>query len=124
MQNPKSERRPTASDVIILTVKSVDDPDTVLGGARLPVSRVSFPVRFRMNGKNAVVSTQAWNKALASSDLLVQAVVCGRDNDKIDYQTLPIRGSLTAQGVAKLVKLQRPDAQDATIRAAVSLPLA
>lgn len=95
LKYPKSDRRPTASDVIVLTVRTVEEPDIVISGAILPVSRIpSFPVQFRLDEKNAIAPLQSstqtlpqpvlspqenWKYVIGNSDLLVQAVVCDRE---------------------------------------------
>lgn len=95
LKKPKSDRRPTANDVIILTVRTADEPDIVISGAILPVSRIpSFPVQFRLSEKNAIAPIQStssklppeslspqeyWKYVLLNNDLLVQAIVCDRE---------------------------------------------
>jgi hypothetical protein len=95
LKNPKSDRRPTAKDVIVLTVRTVNEPDIIISGAILPVSRIpSFPVQFRLNEKNAIAPPQSaaqklplsssspqenWKYVLVNSDLLVKAMVCDRE---------------------------------------------
>jgi hypothetical protein len=115
LKNPKSDRRPTPSDVIVLTVRTVDEPDIVVSGAILPVSRIpSFPVRFLLNEKNAIAPLQSsmqklsssslspqenWKYVLVNNDLLVQAMVCDRkavmeirsaSSDNLEGTTNPI----------------------------------
>ena len=151
LRYPQSERRPTASDVIILTVRTAELPDVVIGGAKIPVSRMgNSSVRFQMTSKNALRSTAAtnksspaaiWDHAMTTSDLIVQAVVCDRDSvvsaskdadlTAVIAACRTIDGSppITAVGVAKLVRWQ-PSSNDpslsstlAVIRAPVALPL-
>jgi hypothetical protein len=80
--DPTSPIRPTASDVILLTVRPVNEKTLILAGARIPVSRISsFPVRFILNEKNALPASSliAWATAIKTVDLVVEAVVCSRD---------------------------------------------
>jgi hypothetical protein len=80
--DPTSQRRPTASDIILLTIRTIDDPTQILGGASIPVSRIpSFPARFFLNEKNALPSSSTlnWKSAMETTDILVEAVVCSRD---------------------------------------------
>jgi len=116
LKNPQSEVRPTASDVILLTVRDIQRPDIILAGAKLPMSRLQLPIRFTLNDKNVLEGQQrAWQQAVTSNDLLVQAKVCYGD----DIQPYECSAKLTANGAAKLLKLD----QGVRIRAAVSLPL-
>lgn len=102
LKNPRSERRPTASDVIVLTVRQSNDPQSAaaFAGAKIPVSRIkSFPVRFQMNVNNVILPSSLssetptvsqslsqqqqkeilWTRAMTNSDLIVEAVVCSRE---------------------------------------------
>jgi hypothetical protein len=79
--DPNSPLRPTASDIILLTVRPLNDKAQILAGARIPVSKIpSFPVRFVLNEKNALPSaSSAWATAIETVDMVVEAVVCSRD---------------------------------------------
>lgn len=91
LKNPRSEVRPNIRDTIVFTVHPIHDPENVLAGARLPVSRIAqFPVRFRLDERNLMPSEDATKSPLATGDLLVRAVVCSPpDEDKrgIDHAT-------------------------------------
>jgi hypothetical protein len=90
LKNPKSDRRPNGSDVIVISIRTTLAPTVIVAGAIVPVSRVaSFPFQFRINSKNAIHNQsssssslspqEAWNDAMKNNDLVVQAVVCPRD---------------------------------------------
>jgi hypothetical protein len=123
LKNPRSENRPTASDIVLLTVRDVKNPDIVLAGAKLPISRIRFPLRFKLSTSNLVSAKEAaiWKESASQHDLLVQAVVCSPESLKTSKSTTCSTSSFQAQGVAKLLRLQD---NDVTIRSAVSLPLA
>lgn len=147
LNNPASNLRPTASDVIVLTVRSINDPDeTVLAGASLPVSRIpSFPVRFLLNEKNAVLSadgtrdsaTKAWKNALENNDMIVEAFVCSRTSVdekrsaresllKLKAVCLATNGSpMGGKGFAKLLRLStgKEGSDPIIVRAPVSVVL-
>jgi hypothetical protein len=122
LKNPRSELRPTASDVVLLTVRDVKHPETVLAGAKLPVSRIRFPLRFKLSTSNLVSAKEAaiWKESASQHDLLVQAVVCSSQSLTSSKSTTCSNSSFQAQGVAKLLRLSD---NDVTIRSAVSLPL-
>lgn len=130
LKNPQSERRPISTDLLFLTVRPIDEPTRILGGATIPfASSKSFSFSFVMNEGNAK-SRATWMEYLNSEDLLVEAVVCSRDvlqeaKDKksalmlCEEQTRPIK----ARAISKLVQLDRQGAGPISIRAATSLAL-
>jgi hypothetical protein len=80
------------------------DSETTLAGAKLPLTRISLPLRFTLTTKNALGGQQkGFREALLNQDLLVEAKICTSDE----------KCTLAARGVAKLLRF----------RAAVSLPL-
>jgi hypothetical protein len=104
-----------------LTVRDVKHPDIVLAGAKLPVSRIRFPLRFKLSTSNLKGAKEAaiWKESACQHDLLVQAVVCSPES--LTTSTCSTSNArFQAQGVAKLLRLQE---NDVTIRSAVSLPL-
>jgi hypothetical protein len=125
LKNPKSELRPTASDIVLLTVRDVKHPDIVLAGAKLPISRIRFPLRFKLSTSNLKGPKELaiWKESASQHDLLVQAVVCSPESltTSPSTRTTCSDARFQAQGVAKLLRLQD---NDVTIRSAVSLPLA
>ena len=75
--------------MIVITIQTTSEPDIIVAGAMVPVSRIpsSFPFQFRINAKNAIQSSKAsslspqetWNYVMTNDDLLVRAVVCSRE---------------------------------------------
>jgi hypothetical protein len=122
LKNPRSEIRPAASDIVLLTVRDVKQPDVILAGAKLPVSRIRFPLRFRLSTSNLINTANViaiWKESANQHDLLVQAVVCSESSTTAST-TSTCNARFRAQGVAKLIRLQE---SEVTIRSAVSLPL-
>jgi hypothetical protein len=126
LKNPRSELRPAATDTILLTVTDLKQPDLgILAGAKLPVSRIRFPLRFRLSTSNLLADKAVeWKDSAADHDLVVQAVVCPEDglsNTKARGAAASCSNArMQAKGVAKLLRLQD---QGVTIRAAVALAL-
>ena len=134
-KNPRSERRPIATDTILITVRtSMDGP--ILAAARLPLIKIRLPLRFRMSERNAVRPEfkDEWKRALREEDLVIQATVCPEDsnsnsntNSNSDATTISVEqicrnrdaNGLQALGSAKLLRLQ----DGSVLRAPVSLPL-
>jgi hypothetical protein len=107
-----------------LTVRDVKHPDIVLAGAKLPISRIRFPLRFKLSTSNLKGAKELaiWKESASQHDLLVQAVVCSPESltTSVSKGTTCSDARFQAQGVAKLLRLQE---NDVTIRSAVSLPL-
>ena len=108
-----------------MTVRDVKHPDIVLAGAKLPISRIRFPLRFKLSTSNLKGPKELaiWKESASQHDLLVQAVVCSPESLTTSASTSTITCSdarFHAQGVAKLLRLQD---NEVTIRSAVSLPL-
>jgi hypothetical protein len=123
-KNPNSERSHIAADTILISVSSTSDSDTVLAAARLPMQKIRLPLRFVMTSANSVspAQTAAWKQALATTDLLVTAVVCrtiGGKNSLSPVSCSTAPNGLEAAGVAKFLRLQN----GALLRAPVSLSL-
>ena len=115
LANP--QKRPLSTDSIVITIRSFDQPDIVLGGARIPVTKASFPISFRMFLKNILTEKKADWQTAKEGDLLVQAVVCPEDMPRCET------GSLQAKGVATLIRNLPGLAEGQTIRAPVALRL-
>jgi hypothetical protein len=112
LQYPTSDRRPTNADVIVLSIRTTTEPDIVVAGAIIPVSRIRrFPFTFRINELNAIPSqlqqqpkssttvllpSDVWKEVLARNDLLVQAIVCSDDTirQNFDGSTIPKRSTV------------------------------
>lgn len=76
-QNPKIERPPITDSVLILQVfdKRPAEGGVSMGGAKIPVSKVRFPVSVSLGLKNAKVQEQ-WERVSSKQDLWVQAMIC------------------------------------------------
>ena len=142
LKNPKSERRPFSSDVIVLSVRTTLEPNVIVAGAMIPVSRIpssGFPFQFRINAKNAIQNKasssspqETWNYVMNNNDLLVQAVVCDRDTIRFEnggkknrniYEVLDIcqlapvehdsmSTRLSGEGIAKLIRYTGSNTMD------------
>ena len=127
LASPNGELRPRATDFLLITFRTVSQPNVVLGGARIPVSKASrFPLAFRLFPRNILPDQlETWNKLLTMSndgeggDLLVQVLVCPEDNTSCSEPESRMR----SQGVAKLIRNLPGQLQDQTIRAPVALRL-
>lgn len=93
-----ANRRPSPSDFLVLTARSYQDPDTVVAGARIPVSKVKFPFRFIMSEKNIVKGQEG----KVNTDLLVKAAVCPEDSPK--FPCSDAQASMKGEGIAKLLR--------------------
>jgi hypothetical protein len=141
LKYPRSERRPTTSDVILVTVQTITTVNnhndsqqqhttTILAGARIPVARIrSFPVRFRLGESNVWdgVDASEWVHAMQTQDLLVRAVICSSNNNDADLvrnnppdskissvldACFSKDDSLSARGIAKLIRLSQQQQQE------------
>lgn len=148
LKNPKSDRRPLPTDSITLTVTvateaSLKDPsstlvqdNTLVAGAKLPMNRIRFPMRFQLSERNLLNGDATeWKKALETQDLMVQARVCSQETIGSGVSGLELlrtcqnnptsdglandRSRIQAMGISKLLRFSDEQA----IRAPVSLPL-
>lgn len=104
--------QPLPSDMLLVTVRDFEAPDDVLAGAKIPVSRIRFPLNFAMSERNVVLG-----KSLSDKDLLVKARLCPSDTPCSDEEA-----SLKAEGIAKLLK-NLPGSEGTSIRVGASLGL-
>jgi hypothetical protein len=116
LTNPR-QVRPDPSDVLILSVRSAApgagaDDSPVLAGAKIPVSRLRFPVSFAMSEKNILPG-----KTLSSGDLLVDAKICPSVTPCSQEAA-----SFQAKGIAKVIS-NIPGLDGSSMRAAASLGL-
>jgi len=120
LANPTAELRPMSLDILVITFRSMEHPDQVLGGARVPVAKAArFPLAFRMFPKNILPGQQeATNKAM-EGDLLIQVLVCPEDNPKCTQ----VESRMQSQAVAKLIRNLPGQGKDQTIRAPATLRL-
>lgn len=124
------------NDSLILTVRPVHEPDNIIGGANLPLSRASLSsFNFVMNEKNALPSLgldaqSVWIGHLSNDDLIVEAIVCPsliRDEATGDTRKLLQLCNKQSQptasrGISKLVRLDQ-EGGIVSVRAAVTLAL-
>lgn len=104
--------QPLPSDMLLVTVRDFEAPDEVLAGAKIPVSRIRFPLNFAMSERNVVLG-----KSLSDKDLLVKARLCPSDTPCSDEEA-----RLKADGIAKLLK-NLPGSEGTSIRVGASLGL-
>jgi len=152
LRNNPNDRRPTASDVLVLTVTTYQRPDVVIAGAKVPIAKIgAFPFRFQMTEKNAVPAPSlnntpakevlSWKEATTTSDLVVNAFVCDRDiillleansgssSDNGDIQGLERQCRernatlIRGMGLAKLVRLQPAASGDGSAPTVIRAPV-
>jgi negative regulator of sigma E activity len=115
LEDPQS--RPAPLETIVITVRDISTPDSVLAGAKIPVSKARFPIQLRLFSQN-IVDPQGWSKA---QDVLVRAIVCPAESASIPCSES--EATMKAEGVAKLVQNLPGLAPDVTVRAGAALPL-
>jgi hypothetical protein len=117
LMNPR-QVRPDPSEVLILSVRSAAqsgggaDDAPVLAGAKIPVSRLRFPMSFAMSEKNILPG-----KTLSIGDLLVDAKICPSVTPCSQEEA-----SFQAKGIAKVIS-NIPGLDGSSMRAAASLGL-
>lgn len=89
LENP--QLRPSPSDILVLQVYESPLCHQLLGGARVPIARIRFPVQVQLTSANAISSSsqsllgvEIWNTLTSSQDLWIVATVCPGMNDTID----------------------------------------
>ena len=143
LAHPEENRRPLASDILVLQVWN--EPRTVLlGGAKIPVSRLRFPMQFQMTSANAIISSSTtgsstsssstgtppssaramWNQAVQEEDLVwIDASICPADASVLPCPT----SELVYSGVGGSKLIQNLPGQmsgsNGGIRSAASVPL-
>jgi hypothetical protein len=123
LYNAQSER-PLFTDTLVLTV--TNQADKVLAGAKIPVSKLRFPLSFRMSESNVVDGqSNAWEKATRGDDILIiKAVICPEASEKLPCPTS--QQTFTGSGVSKLIpNLPGLNLEQSMggIRAAASIPI-
>jgi hypothetical protein len=108
-------------DTIVLTVRATNHFDAgVLAGAKIPVSKIRFPLQFSMFPQNLLVTPEQWEE-VKNDDLLVQAKICPEGASALpcpDAETI-----MRAEGIAKAIR-NLPGLEEGTqIRAAASIQL-
>lgn len=111
--------RPGPLDTLILTVRDYNHPDEVLAGAKLPISRVRFPLAFSMFDKNILPQKkELWDQV--KGDLLVKVNICPAP---LPLPCTDGESSMKAQGISKLIKDLPGMDKGVQIRAGASLRL-
>ena len=123
LYNSQSER-PLFTDTLVLTV--TNEADKVLAGAKIPVSKLRFPMSFRMSESNVVNGQlNAWEKATRGDDILIiKAAICPEASEKLPCSAP--QQTFTGSGVSKLIpNLPGLNLEQSMggIRAAASIPL-
>ncbi|KAI2500140.1 hypothetical protein MHU86_14346 [Fragilaria crotonensis] len=113
------QSRPVGSDFLILEIRNGNhegDKDShinvVVAGAKIPVSRIRFPMQFAMSEKNILPG-----QTVGENDLLVDARICpSAASCSADEATFK------ARGIAKMIS-NLPGSEGRSMRAAASLGL-
>lgn len=93
--DPTKQRNP--GDTMVLTVRPIDHQDTVVAGAKIPMSKVSFPFRFSMSEKNILPGKADQTDA----DLVIRVTVCPQESGP---QCSDDESDLKGVGLAKLIR--------------------
>ena len=124
-KNPRSDKRPLATDYFLITASTNQPKGPVLAAARIPVGKVALPLRFTLTEANGL-DRDEFRSVLQGKDVWLQVQVCAppsNDNDTADRLACPSflqSTTMKAQGVAKFIQLQD---QSSFIRAPASLAL-
>jgi hypothetical protein len=115
LQNPKSDR-PVTSDMLILQVfdqpPSIAAKDSVaLGGAKIPVAKLRFPVSVTLGLENAK-QPKEWKGLASKQDLWIQASICNENASK--FPCGPEEQSYIASGISKLLN-QLPNGNEGKV---------
>lgn len=79
------EVRPDPSDILVLTVSTPTDPNTILAGAKIPIYRVNrFPFQFQMYSPNILKGReqQFWD-VNGNGDYIVQGRICRQIEEEV-----------------------------------------
>ncbi len=117
--------RPDPSEIIILTVSSVSEPNEILAGAKYPVYKARMPFNFKMYDANILKNKMGQFRTIEArgEDFIVVARVCPGDDNTSAAPVCDARESTyQGKGVGKL--LQVPGMQEGEIiRTPASLAL-
>ena len=102
--------RPMSTDFLVLEVRTTGD--AIVAGAKIPISRVRFPMQFAMSEKNILPGKQ-----MVNNDLLVDAKVCPSPTTCAEEDA-----SFKAKGIAKMIS-NLPGSDGTSMRAGASLGL-
>ena len=86
LENP--QQRPSPSDILVIQVYESRNCQQLLGGARVPIARIRFPIQVQLTSANAkspsssssVSGVEVWNTLTSSQDLWMVANVCPGGN--------------------------------------------
>jgi len=116
-----SQERPPPDAVIVLTVRDISNPDTILRAAQIPLNSQRLPLQFQLPNND----DENNNLSLTNSnDLIVQAQVCVPES--VNRVTKSCTESImVGSGLAKALQLPSPDdpAKVVNFRAGVSIAL-
>lgn len=114
--------RPDTSDMIVITLTTLDDQRNVLAGAKYPVSRARIPFNFQFKDANVIKGKEDLFRSSLDKDLLIQASICPETASSIPC--LEEESTFVAKGVSKLVKIPgMKDNEQVIVRTAAALPL-
>jgi hypothetical protein len=120
LANP--QLRPVASDVLVIQIydESWDQQTTsqqlLLGGAKIPVAKIRFPMKVQLGPQNAKVIDD-WNRLASSQDLWIVASVCPEGNAPCSASEQRFETS----GISKLLK-QLPGMDESTTGVGLRVP--
>jgi len=77
LANP--QLRPSPGDTLVIRVFDGPSRQRLLGGAKISVARIRFPIQVLLDDRNAVSSAEAWKEAASSQDLWMVASICPAD---------------------------------------------
>ncbi len=66
--------RPSPADILVIQVFDSPSQTRLLGGAKVSVARIRFPIQVKLTSSNA--DSEAWNDLATSQDLWLVATVC------------------------------------------------
>lgn len=114
--------RPETNDLIVITMTTIDDPNTVLAGAKYPVSRARIPFNFQLKDANVIKGKEDLFRASLEKDLLIQANICPEAASSIPCTKE--ESTFIAKGISKLVKIPgMKENEQVIVRTAAALPL-
>ena len=117
LSNPQQSRSLLGTtDVLVLEIRNVMNDVAVVAGAKIPISRIRFPMQFAMSQKNVLAGQK-----LGEKDLFVQAKIC----PSVTATTTSCSdedATLKATGIAKMIS-NLPGSDGRSMRAGASLGL-
>ena len=130
LSNPQNSR-PLGSDFLVVQVFDDDDSLTrlLLGGAKIPVAKIRFPIVVQLGPDNSKVPVEDWNRLVPNiENLWIEASICPEESSSIPCPSN--EQHLESKGVSKLLRQLPGLGGDSTstvieggIRVPASLPL-